>query len=384
MLTRLLKTRFALLMAGLLSGLLLSEVVLIVFAPQVKRLPRVWRYDKDLGWEHIPGARGRMVAPEFSATMEINAAGQRDRDYPEERLPNSWRVVARGDSYVEGWGVELEASVTKLLEERLQQARADERVEVINMGVAGYGTDQELLYYERDGQQYQPDDVLVFFYGNDIWNNFTRAFKPYYILGPGDRLQLAGVPVRFNPTWDMEYHDTRPWPQRARRYLRRHWHLYALIRKVFVPAQEDPQQRRRYYESLYGRDLAGRWQEYWELSGRLLEKFDRLVRQSGARMHVVFVPSMVQIYPEEWEQVVRVNQLTGEFDLEKPNRQLASFAARFNLSYLDLYPAFLQHQDNPALYFRMDSHWNEAGHQVAAEAVADFLLTTVSCESAAR
>lgn len=224
-------------MAGLLSGLLLGEVVLIVFVPQVKRLPRVWRYDRDLGWEHIPGARGRMVAPEFSAEMVINAAGQRDQDYPEERQSNSWRVIALGDSYVEGWGVELEASVTKLLEERLQQARADERVEVINMGVAGYGTDQELLYYERDGQHYQPDDVLVFFYGNDIWNNFTRAFKPYYILGPADRLQLAGVPVRFNPTWDMEYHDTRPWPQRARRYLRRHWHLYALIRKVFVPAR---------------------------------------------------------------------------------------------------------------------------------------------------
>lgn len=374
------RSKFALMLAGLCIGLLLGEAVLLFLAPQVRRIPRLWEYDRELGWKHIPHARGRMVTPEFDVEIAINADGLRDRDFAKTRQPQSWRLLALGDSFVEGWGVELGSSVTKVLEGLLQARMAETVVEVVNMGVAGYGTDQELLFYERLGTHYQPDDVLVFFYVNDFWNNASpvgigseQGYKPFFRLGPGGRLSLRGIPVPRLPSWDADWHATRPWRQRLRRYMRRNCHLYALAERALFPSRGELVQRQRFYRGLYGRDPGGQWQTQWELCGHLLEALDTRVELAGAKLHVVYVPAMVQIEEANWHRKKELNQLVGEYDLARPNRQLATLAARHGLSYLDLHPVFRRHSGQRRLYFR-DSHWNKNGHAVAAAAIADFLM----------
>ena len=50
-------------------------------------------------------------------------------------------------------------------------------VEVLNLGVGGYGTAQQLLTLEEDGLRYRPDLVVLgFFLGNDVQNN-SRAIE---------------------------------------------------------------------------------------------------------------------------------------------------------------------------------------------------------------
>ena len=71
----------------------------------------------------------------------------RDREYPRERrVPGRRRILVLGDSVAWCWGVEREECFT----ERLEAALPD--TDVINAGVPGYSTAQELLYYERDGR----------------------------------------------------------------------------------------------------------------------------------------------------------------------------------------------------------------------------------------
>jgi len=60
------------------------------------------------------------------------------------------------------------------------------RYDVVNLGVEGYGTDQELLQLEHEGLAYHPDVVVLnFTVANDIWNvrsrrdDVTRLPKPY-------------------------------------------------------------------------------------------------------------------------------------------------------------------------------------------------------------
>ena len=70
---------------------------------------------------------------------------------------------------------------------------------MINIGVAGYGTDQEMLLLKRLYHRLQPDMVFLIFTGtNDFDDNSTNFsygfFKPYF-RASGDTLQLAGVPV---------------------------------------------------------------------------------------------------------------------------------------------------------------------------------------------
>ena len=365
--------------AGLLLGLLLGEGLLGFVDPQVHRRPRLWEFDAELGWRHIPGAAGEMVTPEFELDIAINGDGLRDRDYARTRIPGSWRLLAFGDSFVEGWGVPLESSVSKRLEVELQEQGGDRAVEVINFGVAGYGTDQELLFFEKQGRLYRPDDVLIFFYGNDLWNNGVRrgigaerGYKPYFRLDREGMLKLAGVPVKKTPAWDPEWQARQPWQFRLERYLHRHWHLFALLGKALAGEEVKSKQRQQFYEGLYGRDAAGEMRSLWELTGHLLNAFVDRVERAGARPLVVYVPSIVQIEEEDWKTKRELFGLVGEFDLDKPNKRLAAFATQYGFRFLDLAPAFRERARTTTLFLR-DSHWNEAGHALAGERIAAFL-----------
>ena len=59
----------------------------------------------------------------------------------------------------------------------------------------------------------------------------------------------------------------------------------------------------------------------------------------------------------------------GPSDLRKPNKRLKAIAARYGIDFLDLYPAFEEEAQRRPLYYR-DSHWNPAGHDLAARQIA--------------
>lgn len=74
-------------------------------------------------------------------------------------------IVLIGDSYVEGWYVSDEETVASRLSARLGRP-------VANLGVAGYGTLQELRVLEGDALARQPEVVVWFFFeGNDLYDD---------------------------------------------------------------------------------------------------------------------------------------------------------------------------------------------------------------------
>src|SRR5262249_30743398 len=107
-----------------------------------------------------------------------------------------FRILVLGDSYTEG--LQVDAPFPRLLEERLNAGAGEaSRFEVLNAGVSGWSTDNELLYFDEDGWKYRADLVLlVFNTGNDVLENdhalITRmqrlAYppKPYFELDGGD------------------------------------------------------------------------------------------------------------------------------------------------------------------------------------------------------
>jgi len=367
-------------LAGLVAGLVVGELGLAWLYPQLYRRPEVWEFDVDLGWRHVPGSSGRLISPEFDVAVAINADGLRDRTHARAKATSVQRIAVFGDSFAEGWGVELEQSVSKRLEYSLNHAKGpqDAGAEVINFGVAGYGTDQELLLYSQLGVRYRPDLVIVLFYANDLWNNVStrgigaeRGYKPFFRLDGSDRLRLQGVPVRRSGFWDDP--ETPPAGARERLgwYLGKNWHLFVLARKALSPAVPRGQQR-DFYGGLYGRDPLGRYESVWNLTGRILAEFDSRVRREGSQMLLVYCPAIVQVQAEDWRTKRELYGLAGDYDLTKPNRMLAAIADQHDILYLDLRAAFAERPDSGRLYYR-DSHWTPDGHEVAAAAIASYL-----------
>ena len=359
-----------------LVGLLLCEGLVAMLYPQLFVRPKVWQFDSKLGWAHIPNATGHLIKPEFDVEYTISSAGLRDREYTREKPQGIRRLLLFGDSFAEGWGVEMAETVGRRLELALNSNQTDPIFQVLNFGVAGFGTDQELLYFDEVGRHYDPDHLLVLFYPNDLLNNVSqrgigaeRGFKPQFTLDRPGRLKLRGVPVPRSAYWSDGGGADLPWSATLMRYLTGNWHLAALVNKSMSPPLPRGQSQ-MFYDALYGTKPDSRTVRMWHLSAKVLEVFRARALEAGAEMHLVYVPAIVQIEDEDWRRKRDLHGLIGEFDLKKPNREIAKIAERYDVQLVDLYPGFKGSGDK--LYYD-ESHWNRSGHGLAAELIADHL-----------
>ena len=161
-------------------------------------MTRVGCFDPVFGWTNRAGARAHLVARrfgyDFDYEVEINADGLRGPRLPRERAPDSFRILLLGDSVSWGWGVDYADSYAARLTTALGPG-----VEVVNAAVPGWGSDQELLWLEREGAGWSPDLVLLCFIYNDIRSNARSEMdglpKPRFVVDAQGELQPEGLPV---------------------------------------------------------------------------------------------------------------------------------------------------------------------------------------------
>lgn len=111
--------------------------------------------DADLGWRHRPG---------FADSLRhYDAAGIRGTRVVSP-LPTAGvtRLVAAGDAFTAQLEVGDDEAWPAVLE------TASPGTEVLNMGVGGYGTDQAMLHFVRDGAPFAPRLVLIGFASVDL------------------------------------------------------------------------------------------------------------------------------------------------------------------------------------------------------------------------
>jgi hypothetical protein len=97
---------------------------------------------------------------------EVNSAGIRDgREYTVEK--RKFRIEIIGDSIAYARGIPPPQTFARQLERRVAQDRELAPVEVINLGVEGYSTVQEVETLRTKGLRYQPDLVIVQYFLND-------------------------------------------------------------------------------------------------------------------------------------------------------------------------------------------------------------------------
>ena len=112
------------------------------------------------------------------------------RDIPLAKAADTTRIVAIGDSFTYGIDVEVDENYPALLD-------ALDGVEVLNMGIPGYGIDQAYLKYRAHGQKFQPDVVVFGIYVSDYERaslGFTYYAKPKFVIVDGTPV-LRGQPI---------------------------------------------------------------------------------------------------------------------------------------------------------------------------------------------
>jgi hypothetical protein len=189
--------------ASLLVALLLGEgLVRALYKDQTVMFPRYhtdYRYGEYTLRGIRPNAQFWHTSADGSWKFVTNSKGLRDtREFGYAKPAGTLRVLALGDSHTQGYEVRQELTFSSVLERYLGSHGV--RAEVLNAGVSGFSTAEELAYLENEGYKYQPDVVVLAFYANDFEDNLKaglfklqddRLVALKYEHVPGVRIQNA-------------------------------------------------------------------------------------------------------------------------------------------------------------------------------------------------
>lgn len=306
----------------------------------------LWVQDPSKGWFHAAGSVGEndRGGPD-RGTIHINALGLRGREIAVAKEPGSFRVLVFGDSFIFGVGVDEEHLFSAALARRLRAASV-RRPDVVNMGVSGYSTDQELILYRELGSRMQADLVLVAVCDNDLDGNgsdfiYKMYPKPYFEGDVSGTLVVHNQPVPELTHW-----------QRAKVWLGRESNLWNAFR---TRSSRNPLVQRglAFFQVGGSRpapaDLVG-------LTAALLGAFARDVEKSGARFFAFDVGARGQ--DDAAIARLRARLAPDVRFLDAGERLAAARAARPGANW----------------DFAPDTHWNVDGHRVAADAAFAELL----------
>jgi hypothetical protein len=152
------------------------------------------RHDSLLGWVLEPNVTNYVLPGQRTARQPFNtnSAGLRGRrEFSLEKGPGVRRLVAVGDSFTFGLGDTDDGTWPARLGATLPGWEA------LNLGVYGYGIDQQYLMLRERGMRWAPDVVVFAAYVDGVRRAgmaFRDYAKPRLVL-EGDRLRLTNVPV---------------------------------------------------------------------------------------------------------------------------------------------------------------------------------------------
>ncbi|PCK07682.1 MAG: hypothetical protein COA42_12965, partial [Alteromonadaceae bacterium] len=165
-----------LLASSLLIALLACEAAVraMDLAPEVVYIEK-WRMrlsaNPKVGFEPIPNldSTGKSVQY-YSYDGRSNNFGYRDYDHSEAKAPGSHRIAVIGDSITAGlWINEDDKVYPTVMETHLR--KLGKKVDVMNFGVSGYNTQQEVETLKDRGLQFKPDLVVLGYCLNDTFRD---------------------------------------------------------------------------------------------------------------------------------------------------------------------------------------------------------------------
>ena len=100
--------------------------------------------------------------------VNTNSQGMRNAEVQLDKPEGLFRLALLGDSFAFGWGVDENKIFARETEVEFNRDPGLKTLEVLNFGVPGYSTFQEVALFKEMGLKFKPDAVLVFLIHNDF------------------------------------------------------------------------------------------------------------------------------------------------------------------------------------------------------------------------
>jgi lysophospholipase L1-like esterase len=338
----------------------------------------LWKHDPELHYQHRPGIeRTLALVGRPNDLVRINEWGHHDTDLPKDKPEGQLRGIALGDSVTMGYGLTYAETFAAQLEAKLAQTdRSHSSHELINTGVHGYATFQELRVLERS-LEFSPDYVVLGFCLNDVTEPFVVDSN------------LGGT--------GLDYHGVSQSPSRLMGWLANETGIGRLMQKLAERGRtKDEETRLELYNvraMIEGSRTEPRFQEAWSITLAHLEQLYAVAAEHD-------LPVLVLVFPFTF-------QLADE-SLRAPQEILAEHAKAHGVDLIDMAPPFAEavfddpelvaflkaRGDTPEqiesrfvgrfseLFFDQD-HFTGAGNALVADAIAGWLVQRGLVDAAA-
>lgn len=350
----------------------------------------------------------------------VNSLGIRGPEFEKDAV---FDILLIGDSYIQSEEVPYEQHLGVILNQEM--VRRGLSKSVVSHGMSSWAPVTEYNWYTKVGQRFKPDYVFLFL----VWNDFLSS-REY--LGQSDEAYIEnavfdqdGRVIRFNipetnlpslkslHTYRLARYGYRILSGRLRkedidlanekgnpdiadekRTIMSDSSINKLldttqIEQLMTLPQADFETELSHLTSMEfvkGFYRIHRPLSLWpsdqlkrlEMSGDILLRFARDVRVEGGKLVLVYVPLPFQVGP--------LNLVAGRYSfgisadaiyppLTGIQEWLQDFATGNNIPFIDLTESLRTVSSNEqlALYFRYDGHWNIKGHEVVARTLANWL-----------
>jgi lysophospholipase L1-like esterase len=344
-------------------------------------------FDLTLGWKPAPGSRWVKPAHTLRAhTISINQLGLRNRELSPGKQNDVTRVVLLGDSFTFAKAVRTEEMFSSLLESHLNQTG---RFEVINAGVPGYGTAQELLLMKELASKKIVGDVYVLmFFNNDILDNLRLDYgnlqetpaRPGFALMKDGELKEVSYPRKEyseslvpSRTGSAGFVTVEVVKRQVASFIQpRPWLANLITRMGF----EQKMPRMPGVINGWYRDEV--LEAGVPLTRALIKEIQAEARRHGAILLVSMIPSPIEVYPDIYHPILK-NTFPHDKSVEdyfddptRPQRIIGNICRELEIPVLDLLPILLSSNDRE-LYIPLEGHFTVEGHAVVARELTRFI-----------
>jgi lysophospholipase L1-like esterase len=311
--------------------------------------------DSRLGFRYVPNFSGRRVTKFSNNEITTNALGLRDTAI-EGHSGDTWRILAVGDSFTEGLGVEAVDAWPAQLERLIaSNLRPGKRVRVINAGISAYNLRQIRLMADELVPLVNSSIVVAGIYLDE---GVGRLENPYVYFN-GLTVRRDAVPrLKAVPGGYLYSPFYAPWTLRLDFWLDEYFYTGAHLVKLFqrahlkasrkaVPAGSD---------ELTGAAMRRRLSP-------LLDEISLLKRDAdGLGQELILL-------------LINSQHADGTFLSASYNGILRQYCQSRDIIHVVNPLPRLQSESRgiPVFRFSDDGHWNAAAHKIAAESVLQLL-----------
>jgi lysophospholipase L1-like esterase len=349
---------FAVFLALILIEIFLRLFMADVASPLVYTSSRYFFYpNATVGWQLAPNAQFQWNGKcrEFSATIQTNSFGFRDKEWQTEKPVGVTRIAFLGDSFVEAAQVAYAETPSQVLQQLLERAYPTRSFEVMNFGVSGYSVGQYLVNYTTSVQQFKPDYVVILLSMIQTERTpeallstvVTGAKRPTFRYDAAQQVVFSALTPQDYEQYTAYYatFQTEVFVEDNGLYLLNWW------------AQRDCRPGTATIEyAAYRRPITPDEEKLMQLNLEVIGRLNAAVAEDGGRLIIV---DALEFFGARYG-----------IDAQPLITLLQTFASREGIGYVDLGTRLkTEEQTTAPVIFFYDSHFNQRGYALFGETV---------------